>query len=128
MRLSAMRRPRSSHTATLTFTLSWRAFAIAASTIEFASARVSVTTPNILAALPAYLDCPANTGTSASPFLAYLRDRHAHEYDGFHVLNLPCAVNPSGHLRTRDHIFGSSANHTVDALFACGSGFPEAHS
>src|SRR5262249_22604809 len=39
-----MRWPRSSHTATLTVTLSCRAFAIAASTMAFASARVSVTT------------------------------------------------------------------------------------
>jgi len=42
----AMRWPYSSQTATLTFTLSCRAFAIAAFTIESASARVSVTTRN----------------------------------------------------------------------------------
>ena len=52
MRLSAMRWPYSSQTATLTFTLSCRAFAIAAFTIESASARVSVTTRNIPPALP----------------------------------------------------------------------------
>ena len=48
----AMRWPYSSQTATLTFTLSCRAFAIAAFTIESASARVSVTTRNIPPALP----------------------------------------------------------------------------
>src|SRR6516165_4993304 len=52
MRLSAMRWPYSSQTATLTFTLSCRAFAIAAFTIESASARVRVTTRNIPPALP----------------------------------------------------------------------------
>src|SRR5262245_50681743 len=44
-----MRWPISSHTATLTITLGCRAFAIAASTIEFASARVSVTTCSVKA-------------------------------------------------------------------------------
>src|SRR5262249_61109412 len=42
-----MRWPCASHTATLTCTLSCRAFAIAASTIEFASARVSVATCSV---------------------------------------------------------------------------------
>ncbi len=92
MLLSAMTRPRSSHTATLTFTLSCRAFAIAASTIKFASARVSVTTPNIAAALPAHLD---------SDQLIYER------------------ASTSSVPRRMD---------TVGPLFACGSGFPEAHS
>src|SRR5262249_61658038 len=52
IRLNAMRRPFSSQTVTLTFTSSCRAFAIAASTIEVASARISVTTRNLPPAFP----------------------------------------------------------------------------
>jgi len=52
MRLNAMRRPFSSQTVTLTFTSSCRAFAIAAPTIEVASARISVTTRNLPPAFP----------------------------------------------------------------------------